>query len=181
MRNYLILALATCLVAGCTKPSEPIDRHALLQRNSPVVHQFDSLSTLTVGNGRFAYSVDASGLQTFPEQYSQGVPLGTMSDWGWHSFQNTENYKFEETLFECDFGRGHKEIYASQTSKAQAAEAEKAGGATLKAFQRKKAAIDFVRKNPHRLHLGTLGLYLPEGTGFDTFTDIFTPSDVCTS
>ena len=173
MRNYLIIALATtCLVAGCKNESQPIDRHALLERNSPVVHQFDSLSTLTVGNGRFAYSVDASGLQTFPEKYSKGVPLGTMSDWGWHSFPNTENYSFDETLVECDFGRGHKEIYSSQTSKAQAAEAEKAGGAVWKAFQRKRAAIDFVRKNPHRLHLGTLGLYLHEETGFEAFTDI---------
>lgn len=152
--------------------NETIDRHSLLERNSPIVHQFDSLSTLTIGNGRFAFSVDASGLQTFPEQYSKGVPLGTMSDWGWHSFPNTEHFTFDETLFECDFGRGHKEIYASQTSKAMEAEAQKAGGKTLKDFQRKKAAINYVRQNPHRLHLGTLGLYVPEGTGFDAFTDI---------
>ena len=172
MRNYLYLAIATCFVVSCSTTQEPIDRHSLLERNSPIVHQFDSLSTLTVGNGRFAFSVDASGLQTFPEQYSKGVPLGTMSDWGWHSFPNTEHYTFDETLFECDFGRGHKEIYASQTSKAMEAEAQKAGGKTLKDFQRKKAAINYVRQNPHRLHLGTLGLYVPEGTGFDAFTDI---------
>ncbi|MBQ7239312.1 MAG: hypothetical protein IJS20_11020 [Bacteroidales bacterium] len=172
MRNFLILTLSACSLVGCTMQNETIDRHSLLERNSPIVHQFDSLSTLTVGNGRFAFSVDASGLQTFPEQYSKGVPLGTMSDWGWHSFPNTEHYTFDETLFECDFGRGHKEIYASQTSKAMEAEAQKAGGKTLKDFQRKKAAINYVRQNPHRLHLGTLGLYVPEGTGFDAFTDI---------
>ena len=172
MRNYLYLAIATCFVVSCSTTQEPIDRHSLLERNSPIVNQFDSLSTLTVGNGRFAFSVDASGLQTFPEQYTKGVPLGTMSDWGWHSFPNTEHYTFDETLFECDFGRGHKEIYASQTSKAMEAEAQKVGGKTLKDFQRKKAAINYVRQNPHRLHLGTLGLYVPEGTGFDAFTDI---------
>ena len=172
MRNLLIVTLSACSLVGCTMQNEKIDRHSLLERNSPIVHQFDSLSTLTVGNGRFAFSVDASGLQTFPEQYSKGVPLGTMSDWGWHSFPNTEHYTFDETLFECDFGRGHKEIYASQTSKAIEAEAQKAGGKTLKDFQRKKAAINYVRQNPHRLHLGTLGLYVPEGTGFEAFTDI---------
>lgn len=164
----LVMGMVSC---GSTEQQEPIDRHALLERNSPVVTAFDSLSTLTVGNGRFAYSVDATGLQTFPEEYSQGVPLGTMSDWGWHSFPNTEHFRFEETLVESDFGRGHKEIYSSQTSKAQEAAAKAAGGKVLADFNRRKDAINFVRQNPHRLHLGTLGFYLPE-QGFDAFSDI---------
>ncbi|MCR5362809.1 MAG: hypothetical protein K6E73_12500 [Bacteroidales bacterium] len=175
MRNSLLLSLSALAVVGCSEgggSNEPIDRQALLERNSPVVTQFDSLSTLTVGNGRFAYSVDATGLQTFPEQYSKGVPLGTMSDWGWHSFPNTEHFKFDETLMECDFGRGHKEIYSSQMSRAAEAEAQAAGGAKLKAFQRKKDAINYVRQNPHRLHLGTVGLLLPEGADTSAFSDI---------
>jgi len=172
MRNYLLLALSSLFVIGCTQQQEPIDRHALLERNSPVVTQFDSLSTLTVGNGRFAFSVDASGLQTFPERYSKGVPLGTMSDWGWHSFPNTEHYSFEETLMECDFGHGHKEVYSSQVNKATTEAARQAGGKVWADMQRKKAAIDYARQNPHRLHLGNVGLYLPEGTGYEAFSDI---------
>lgn len=120
-----------------------IDRHALLERNNPIVESIDSLSTLTVGNGGFAFSVDITGLQTFPEKYSKGVPLGTMSDWGWHSFSNPEDYKVEETLVEYDFGHGHTELYATQ----------------VKDDLRKKNAADFVRSNPHRLHLGTVGFY----------------------
>jgi len=172
MRNHLLLALSSLFVIGCSQQQKPIDRHALLERNSPVVNLFDSLSTLTVGNGSFAFSVDASGLQTFPERYSKGVPLGTMSDWGWHCFPNIENYSFNETLMECDFGHGHKELYSSQVSKAATEVAKQAGGKVWSDMQRKKAAIDYTRQNPHRLHLGNLGLYLPEGTGYEAFSDI---------
>lgn len=169
----LIPFLFLPVLASCQQEAkwEPIDRHALLDRNSPVVERFDSLESLTVGNGGFAYTVDATGLQSFPEAYSHGVPLGTMSDWGWHAFPNVENYRFSETLVESDFGRGHKEVYSSQMSRASEAEAKAKGGKVWADYQRKKGSIDFTRQNPHRLHLGTVGLYLPE-TGMEAFSDI---------
>ena len=68
-----------------------IDRKALMDRNCPIVTEMDTLASLSVGNGEFAVTVDATGLQTFPEYYSGGVPLGTQSQWGWHSFSNPEN------------------------------------------------------------------------------------------
>lgn len=89
-------------------------------------------------------TVDGTGLQSFPKAYTKGVPLGTMSDWGWHSFGNPENYKEEESWRYYDYGRGRKEPYATQ----------------IKDDKRKKAAGDWYRVNPHRLHLGTLGLSL---------------------
>ena len=55
----------------------------------------DTLSSLSVGNGRFAFTVDATGLQSFPDVYAKGVPLGTQSEWGWHSFPNTNGYTEE--------------------------------------------------------------------------------------
>ena len=70
----------------------------------------DSLNSLSVGNGGFAMTVDGTGLQSFPKSYSKGVPLGTMSDWGWHSFANPENYKPEESWRDYDFGRGRKDL-----------------------------------------------------------------------
>ena len=82
-----------------------------MARNNPRVTQIDTLSSLTVGNGEFAFTVDATGLQTFPEYYRKGVPLGTQSQWGWHSFPNAENYTHSETLKEYDFGHGHTELY----------------------------------------------------------------------
>ncbi len=67
----------------------------------------------------------------FPKSYSKGVPLGTMSDWGWHSFANPENYKSEESWRYYDYGRGRKEPYATQ----------------IKEDKRKKEAGDRYRVN----------------------------------
>ncbi|PZU02469.1 MAG: hypothetical protein DI622_21025, partial [Chryseobacterium sp.] len=78
--------------------AQKIDRKKVVQRHNIVNVKADTLSTLTVGNGKFAYTVDITGMQSFPEYYKNGVSLGTQSEWGWNSFPNTENYKFEETL-----------------------------------------------------------------------------------
>ena len=74
----LFSGLALSVAAG-------IDRTALLERNNPRVHTFDALAALMVGNGGFALTVDATGLQTFPDFYRAGVPLGIMADWSSHS------------------------------------------------------------------------------------------------
>ncbi len=121
--------------------AQPIDRHAVVSRNNPHVGSADTLSSLSVGNGHFAVTVDATGLQTFPEYYSQGVPLGTFSDWAWHSFPNTKGYKPEEALKDHDFHRGHQEPYASQ----------------FRVAGRQHDASEYFRANPHRMHLGCLG------------------------
>lgn len=135
---FIALALAACSPSG----QESIDREALVTRNNPHVTTPDTLASLSVGNGEFAYTVDVTGLQTFPTDYKNGVPLGTQSQWGWHSFPNPEHYKPEEVLKEYDFGRGHKELYSCQ----------------FKEKGRQKDACDWLRKNPHRLHLGIVGL-----------------------
>ncbi len=137
------LVVAAAIMSGCSSNSDKIDRYALIARNNPHVTSVDTMASLTVGNGRFAFTADITGLQTFPETYSAGVPLGTMSDWGWHSFPNTENYKFEETLKEYDFGRGRSELYSVQ----------------FKEDGRNKDAANYFRINPHRLHLGAIGFH----------------------
>jgi protein-glucosylgalactosylhydroxylysine glucosidase len=43
------------------------DRHALVSRHNAANMSFDTLSSLSVGNGAFAFTVDATGLQTFPD------------------------------------------------------------------------------------------------------------------
>src|SRR5574344_1426056 len=65
---------------------QPINREAVIRRNDPEIKKADNLSSLTVGNGHFATTVDVTGLQSYPEFYKNGVPLTTMSSWGWHSF-----------------------------------------------------------------------------------------------
>lgn len=144
--NYTAIVAAGSLVAatafsGCSPASAKIDRQALVERNNPHLTAVDTMASLTVGNGGFAFTADITGLQTFPEEYSNGVPLGTMSDWGWHSFPNVDSLQFEETLREYNFGRGRTELYSVQ----------------IKDDERKKAACDYYRVNPHRLHLGALG------------------------
>lgn len=143
MNRQLILltTLALCLAAGsCSGPSK-IDRAALVGRNSPHLTAIDTLASLTVGNGEFAFTADITGLQTFPETYRLGMPLGTQSQWGWHSFPNPQGYTHDETLRDYDFGRGRKEPYSVQ----------------FKEPGRQRDAANWFRVNPHRLHLGTVG------------------------
>ena len=150
-----IAALLVWTACGDGKQSV-IDREALVERNSPVVTAFDSLASLSVGNGEFAYTVDITGLQTFPDNYSKGVPLGTQSQWGWHSFANPEHLTPEETLKEYDFGRGKKELYATQ----------------FKEKGRQQDAANWFRVNPHRLHLGIVGFDVKKDTDIEQVTDI---------
>ena len=70
--------------------AQHIDRKQLVERHTIVNTRFDPLSSLSVGNGKFAFTVDVTGLQSFPDAYAKGVPLGTQSEWGWHSFPNKE-------------------------------------------------------------------------------------------
>lgn len=153
--HYLLAALT---FIGCTSSNKktPIDREALLERNNPAVTEFDSLASLSVGNGEFAFTVDITGLQTFPEKYAKGVPLGTQSQWGWHSFPNPNHYKPEEALEDFDFGRGRTEPYAVQYNE----------------NGRKKDAANWLRANPHRLHLGCVGLELNNSANISDITDI---------
>ena len=121
-----------------------INRQALVSRNNPVVTMADTLASLSVGNGGFAFTTDVTGLQTFPEYYKNGVPLGTQSEWGWHSFDNTEGLRIEESYQKFDFGHGHRELYATE----------------FKTPGRARDAANYFRQNPHRLHLGCIGLEL---------------------
>lgn len=115
IKNYFYCLCMLFLIACKTENQVAIDRESLVRRNNPHITAFDSLSSLSVGNGEFAITVDATGLQTFPDVYKEGVPLGTQSQWGWHSFINKEHYRHEETLQEYDFGRGKLEPYAAQS------------------------------------------------------------------
>src|SRR5215216_4014303 len=119
--------------------AQKIDRKALVTRHNVHITAIDTLASLTVGNGAFAFTVDATGLQSFPEKYQNGIPLGTQSEWGWDSYKNTENYKFSETLREVD-QYGRKISYSTQ----------------IKEPARKKEAVEWFRQNPHLLQLGNI-------------------------
>ena len=140
-----LLLLAIAQLGG----AQPINRQALVQRHNVKNTRYDSLSSLTVGNGAFAFTADITGLQSFPEAYAGGVSLGTQSEWGWHSFPNVNNYRFSETLrnYQLD---GKTVSYSVQSG----------------AVGRGKEAVEYFRQNVHRLQLGNLGfeILLKNGT-----------------
>jgi protein-glucosylgalactosylhydroxylysine glucosidase len=119
-----------------------IDRRSLVGRHDPVVRRVDPYATLSVGNGRFAFTADATGLQSFPDSYRE-LPLATQSEWGWHTFPNPEGYRLEDAVAEYD-AHGRRVPYASlQTS----------------------AAGQWLRQSPHRLSLAQIGLALRRRDG----------------
>jgi hypothetical protein len=137
-----------------------INRKSLVQRHIPSVDKLDILSPFTVGNGEFAYTMDITGLQTFAEHYENGIPLGTQSQWGWHSVPNTENYTLDQT-FEYYDTYGRQVSYASKQN---------------------SASGNWLRANPHRLHLGKIGFKIKKSDGSDIqipdITEIYQIEDI---
>ena len=136
------------LLCAIAAHAAPIDRHALVMRHNVVLHQFDADNPLTIGNGEFAFTVDATGLQTFPEAFEQTTPLGTLSDWGWHTNPNTNGWSIDSFQFK-EFAdlNGRKVPYADVPGNNQTPE------------------IKWLRANPHRLHLGQIGFRLTHADG----------------
>jgi hypothetical protein len=128
--------------------SERIDRHALVSRHNVHVTQPDSMSSLSVGNGEFAFTVDVSGLQSYPEYYENGVSLGTQAQWGWHVIPTDQDYQLEEVYTYDTSFTGQVIPFPVQHSDG-----------------RKGEATNWLRTNPHRLHLGLIGLVLLKENG----------------
>jgi hypothetical protein len=122
--------------------SAAVDRPARLARHAPVVTRFDAFSALSVGNGAFAFTADATGLQTFADEYRE-IPLVTQAEWGWHSFPNPSGYRLEDALVTYD-AHGRTVSYASAQD---------------------SAAGKWLRENPHRLSLGRIGFLLVRSDG----------------
>lgn len=141
-------AIFVCLLSAIVKAQSRIDRKALVERHSVINTDADSLSSLSVGNGRFAFTVDVTGLQSFPDAYAKGVPLGTESEWGWHSFINKNHYRFDETLKDYSI-HGREVPYSVQ----------------IKSPERNKDAVNWFRQNPHRLQLGNIGFEIIKSDG----------------
>jgi hypothetical protein len=133
-------------------PVPPIDRRAVVVRHDVVIDKPDPLTPLSVGNGKFVFTADITGLQTFPRLYQTGMPLGTHAQWGWHSFPNPADYQLEDALEPCIVA-GREVPYASGI----------AAGAS--GFGGYSPASHWLRANPHRLHLGQIGLRLSKADG----------------
>jgi hypothetical protein len=110
------------------------------------LRELDVENPLTVGNGRFAFTVDATGLQTFDRQFTNTIPLGTLADWAWHTAPPGEwtGPAYRMTEFQVD------ERWVSYLD--------------LPA-NRRTPQTDWLRSNPHPLHLGRIGLALTRTNG----------------
>jgi hypothetical protein len=156
----LLIVVVTALfilISGSNK----INRHDLVTRHNIRHSIIDPLNALTVGNGEFAYTTDITGMQSFPEYYESGIPLGTQSQWGWHSFPNPENYSLED-VYKLYWSDRDSIPYAYQF--------------TTDKDNRKNKASDWLRENPHRMHLGLIGLkILKSDSSTYAITDIRNP------
>ena len=148
---YLIpLLIFTVFSTACDtkEKQQKIDRYQLVNRHNVHLDRPDTLGSLSVGNGEFAYTADITGMQTFPEAYEQGVPLGTQSQWGWHSFPNDSNYTLEDVLVNYKSCNPDSVSYAIQPKSGRA-----------------ERAANWLRSNPQRLHLGMIGLEMIKSNG----------------
>src|SRR5436190_3376040 len=126
-------ALVTSEAGGRRTEAGLIDRAALVNRHSPVMRKLDALAPLSLGNGEFAFTADITGLQTFPREYEQAMPLCTMSQWGWHTkplAAGLDSKQFRLTEYDT---HGRQVGYAT-------------------ASEGQRELYDWLRENPHRLH-----------------------------
>ncbi len=142
--NFALVSLLLALPAGVQ--AEPIDRQALVTRHNPELESLDVESPLSVGNGRFAFTVDATGLQTFAPEYDHTIPLCTMSEWGWHTLPNPNGWTIEKYPFAEFDAHGRRVRYADAPGE-------------------RTAEANYLRENPHRLHLGRIGFRLTHSDG----------------
>jgi hypothetical protein len=151
-RNFIKAASATsvALAAGPGfaggNSGRRIDRRELVQRHNPTITQFDPFSALTVGNGEFAFTADITGLQTFAEECERVFPLCTTAHWSWHTTPWPAGLKVADFRYQDFDTYGRKVGYPT----------DRTGQEQL---------FDWMRENPHRLHLGRIALELKKQDG----------------
>jgi len=151
MKTFAAILISLALAIGGIAAG--IDRAALVARHNPVVRAVDYDSPLTVGNGGFAFSVDVTGLQTFPTEYHRnGIPLETLSRWAWVQDENPAGYRLADADRAFTHPDGTVHGYPTNSS---------------------SPAGEWLRRNPRNHPLGQIALEWrkPDGTPF-------TPADV---
>lgn len=148
MRRHGLYALIAVLAfqAITVNADAMIDRYALVNRHNPGtpgLADFNALTPLSLGNGKFAFTADLTGLQTFAFFYDKGIPLTTMAQWGWHNFPNPDHYKLEDTFRQVDtFGRNIPYDINIDSP-----------------------AGNYLRANPHQTNLARIGFILLKSDG----------------
>ena len=138
---------ASSSLAHSAAAAAPIDRHALVTRHNVVVHTLDPNGAMAVGNGDFAFNFDVTGLQSFPEYYAKTMPIGILSDWGWHSFPNPDGYTLDKFPMTAIPKYGRQFIFPSASTSHPTPDAA------------------YLRANPNRFGLGRIGLEMSHADG----------------
>ncbi len=159
--SCLILLTLSFFSCNSFTKKQKINRYELVTRHNVYITEINPLNSLTVGNGELAYTLDITGMQSYPEFYKSGIPLGTQSQWGWHSFPNPTNYNMNDVY--KNYWDGNDSVpYLYQYN------------SHLKS--RKTEASNWLRGNPHRLHLGLVGLEIRKtDSSLCKITDIQNP------
>ena len=136
MKKLISLVCLFCLSAflPLSVMGEPIDREAVVKRHRVCTTGTLLKSPAQVGNGKFAFGMDITGLQTF-------VPFNTLSDWSWHSFPLPEGMKAEN----------YRPVVVETHGKKIAYELRNPDQPELS---------EWLTKNPHRYNLGRIGFRL---------------------
>ena len=136
MKKLISLVCLFCLSAflPLSVMGEPIDREAVVKRHRVCTTGTLLKSPAQVGNGKFAFGMDITGLQTF-------VPFNTLSDWSWHSFPLPEGMKAED----------YRPVVVETHGKKIAYELRNPDQPELS---------EWLTKNPHRYNLGRIGFRL---------------------
>lgn len=113
---------------------EPIGREAVVKRHRVCTTGTLLKSPAQVGNGKFAFGMDITGLQTF-------VPFNTLSDWSWHSFPLPEGMRAEDYRPVAVETHGKKIAYELRNPD-------------------QPELSEWLTKNPHRYNLGRIGFRL---------------------
>ena len=150
--RLLIFSLFLFFLASCSSLQDTkIDRHAVVERHKVVITKTNPISPSQVGNGKFAFGADITGLQTF-------VPFNIMSDWGWHSLPLPEGMSPGD-FRQLPLNTHGREIMHDLPNPEQ------------------PELSQWLAANPHRANLGRIGFVLKKEDGMDaTENDIVNAS-----
>ena len=140
---HCIILISILSFCDCSRDNKGIiDRQALVERHKVISEKLDFKSPMQVGNGKFAFSVDITGLQTF-------VPFNIMSDWGWHSDPVPEGMKVENFKGKVVETHGRPVRYPLPNDE----------------NEEQKELSKWLAGNPHRIDLGRLAFSIKKADG----------------
>ena len=141
MKKFVYLTCFYCFLLSIVVfvHAEPIDREAVIKRHRVFTTGTLSMSPAQVGNGKFAFGMDVTGLQTF-------APFNTLSDWAWHSFPLPEGMNLEDYKPQVVETYGKKVAYFNTDPE-------------------HPEVSEYLARNPHRFNLGRIAFRLLRDDG----------------